>query len=229
MISKAHHFRILSCFGLGSSVWLKVWLIFQLSSLVFSITFWTWFGLPHLSIIGILQCVCTHPIDPMGIHLLSCAQNNEHIKTHDIICDTFPTIAQDVGFHMGWKQLHVFPLITFNSFCWQVDMVLTEDGICTLVNVVIINPTRMDLLFQSCAIQGFVAFDVIQAQERGYCNQHPIDQFLLLTIEIFECLHKHVYVFLHYCANAIWSFKGLEGLHVSILIIFLHKCFSITL
>jgi hypothetical protein len=45
--------------------------------------------------------MCTHPINLMGIHLLCCAQNNERTKTHDVICDTFPTIVWDVGFHMG--------------------------------------------------------------------------------------------------------------------------------
>jgi len=33
-----------------------------------------------------------------------------------------------------------------------------------------------------------------------------------LTIEIFECLHKQIDVFLHNYANVIWSLKGLEAL-----------------
>jgi hypothetical protein len=37
----------------------------------------------------------------MGIHLLRCVHGNEHIGTHDAICNTFAAIAQDVGFHMG--------------------------------------------------------------------------------------------------------------------------------
>jgi hypothetical protein len=62
------------------------------------------------------------------------------------------------------------------------------------------------------AIQGFVASNATQAKERSYHKQHPIDQFLPLAIEVFGCLHKHVDVFLHNCAIAIWSLKGLEGL-----------------
>jgi len=106
-------------------------------------------------------------------------------------------------------------------------MVLTEDGICILADVAIIHLTRADLFSQSCIIQGFVASNVIQAQERGYHDQHPINQFLPLAIKIFECLHKHADVFLQYCANAIWSFKGLEGLPLSILITFLHNFFQL--
>jgi hypothetical protein len=71
--------------------------------------------------------------------------------------------------------------------------------------------------------------DVVQAKERNYCNQHPIDQFLPLTIEVFDCLHKHADVFLHECVNAIWSLKGTKGLHLSTLVTFLCQKISITL
>jgi hypothetical protein len=71
----------------------------------------------------------------------------------------------------------------------------------TLVNIVIANPTWAYLLPQSCAAQGFVVFDAVQAKERNYHDQHPIDQFLLSIIEVFRCLDKHVNVFLHDCVN----------------------------
>jgi hypothetical protein len=102
----------------------------------------------------------------------------------------------------------VFPSTTLNSFHWWIDIVLTKNGICTLTDVVITDPTWTDLLPQSCATQGFVASDATQAKEKGYFNQHPIDQFLPLVIEVFGCLHKHVNVFLYNYANAIWNLKG---------------------
>ncbi len=49
---------------------------------------------------------CTYPIDLMGIHLLHCSHGNERTRTHDVICNIFATIVQDVNFHMGQKQLH---------------------------------------------------------------------------------------------------------------------------
>jgi hypothetical protein len=116
-----NYIQKVSCFGLGAGVWFiarPIFTTFQLSSLVFSTTLHTWFGLPHPSIAGIFQCVCTHPIDLMGIHLLHCGHGNERTRTHDVICSTFATIVQDVSFHMGQKQLHAFPSTTFNSFCW---------------------------------------------------------------------------------------------------------------
>jgi hypothetical protein len=101
--------------------------------------------------------------------------------------------------------------------------VLTKDGIHTLADVVIVDPTRTYFLLGSCAIQGFVAFDVIQTKEKNYCNRHHIDQFLPLAIEAFGWLTLHVDVFLHGYVNAIWSLKETEGLHLSTLVTFLRQ------
>jgi len=108
----------------------------------------------------------------MGIHLLCCAHGNERTWIHDAICDTFAAIVQDVNCHMGWKQLHVLLSNTFNSPCQQVDIVLTKDGIRILVDVVIVNPTRTDLLPWSCATQGFVASNAIHTKKWNYCDWH---------------------------------------------------------
>jgi hypothetical protein len=138
---------ILSCSNPRAGAYFTVRLVFwtfRLSSLNFFTTFWTfcmWFGLPHPSITNIFQCVCTHPIDPMGIHLLHCVHDNECTRTHDAILDTFAAITRDVGYHMGQKPLHALPSTTFNSSCWQVDIVFTKDGKHTLIDVVIANPT----------------------------------------------------------------------------------------
>jgi hypothetical protein len=43
--------------------------------------------------------------------------------------------------------------------------VLTKDGICTLVNIVIVDSTQKDLLHQFCTTQGFVAFDAAHAKK----------------------------------------------------------------
>jgi len=75
-----------------------------------------WFKLPYYSIVGLPQCVCTHPINPMGIQILHYAHGNKRIGTYDVIHDIFSTIVQYDGFYMGREKLHVFPLATFNSF-----------------------------------------------------------------------------------------------------------------
>jgi hypothetical protein len=89
-----------------ASAWFITWLVFPifwLFSPIFCITFHIRLGLPHPSITCILRCVCTCPIDLMGIHLLRCAYGNKCIGIHDVICDTFATIARDVKFHVGWE------------------------------------------------------------------------------------------------------------------------------
>jgi hypothetical protein len=76
----------------------------------------------------------------MGIHLLHCVHDNEAMGTHDVVHDTFVAIMWDVGFHVGWKQLHVVPSTIFNSSYQQIDIMFTKDGIRTLVDIVIVDP-----------------------------------------------------------------------------------------
>jgi hypothetical protein len=131
----------------------------------------------------------------MGIHFLHYVHGNKRIGTHETICATFTTIVRNACFHVGREQLYVLPSTTFNSSRRQFDIVLTKNGICTLADIIIADPTRMDLLPQSCTTQRFVASDVTQVKEMSYRSPHPIDQFFPLAIEVFGCLHKHVDVF----------------------------------
>jgi hypothetical protein len=174
--SKAHYAQILSCFGPRVGIWRIVRPIFPtfwLFSLFFSFAFRTWLVQPHPSIRGVSWCVCTHPINLMGIHLLRCADGNERIRTHDVIYDTFVAIAWNVGFHLGRKQLHALLSTTLNSFHQWINIMLTKNDIHILIDVVIRDPIRTDLFPRSCAIQGFVTFDAIQAKERSFHNWHP--------------------------------------------------------
>jgi hypothetical protein len=68
--------------------------------------------------------------------------------------------------------------------------VFINNNIRILANIGIANPTQADLLPRFCAIQGFIAFDATQTKKRSYHDQHFTNQFLLLTIEVFGCLHK---------------------------------------
>ncbi len=66
----------------------------------------------------------------------------------------------------------------------------TKNGIRTLVDVIIADPTQVNLLLQSCATQGFDASNVAQVKEWSYHNQHLVNQFLPLSVELFGCLYK---------------------------------------
>jgi hypothetical protein len=105
---------------------------------------------------------------------------------YDVVHNTFVAIAQDANFHMGWKQLHTLPLTTFHFSHWEVDIVITKDGIRTLANIVIANPTWMDLLTWSYTTRGFTTSKGTQTKERNYCDWHPTYHFLLLAIEALD-------------------------------------------
>jgi hypothetical protein len=125
---KTYHASILSYSNFKVGVWLMaqpIFLAFKLSYPIYS-TLCRRLRLPHPSITSLPRCVCTTPIDLVNIHLLCCTHGKERTRTHDVICDIFASIAQDASFHMEWKQLHVLPLIMFNSYCWQVKIMFTK-------------------------------------------------------------------------------------------------------
>jgi hypothetical protein len=71
---------------------------------------------------------------------------------------------------MGREQLHALPSTTFNSSCQRIDIVLTKYGIHTLADIVIVDPTQVDSLAQSCTIQRFTTSNATQAKEKSYRN-----------------------------------------------------------
>jgi hypothetical protein len=171
-ILETHHVWILSCFGLRVNTWFITWLIF--------LTFWLSSPILHNALdvpwitrsfnYSLPWCVCTHPINLMGIHLLCCTHDNKHTRTHDIVHNTFATFAWDASFHVGQEQLHVDHLIKFKSSYCQVGIVFTKDGFHTLIDIVICDPMSSELFFCSCTIQGFPTSNVAQAKERNYCD-----------------------------------------------------------
>jgi hypothetical protein len=148
-----------------------------------------------------------------------------HDAVHNILLPSHEMLAST------WNNNNYIHFLQSRStfFRYRVDIMLTKDNIHTLTNIVITNPTWADFFPQSCTTQGFTSSNASQSQKMSYCDQHSINQFLPLTIEVFGCLHKQANVFLHDCANVIWSLKGLEGLHLFILVIFFHQKISITM
>jgi len=75
----------------------------------------------------------------------------------------------------------------FNSSYEWIDIVLTKVDIHALIDIIIIDPTWVNLLPWSSVTKGFAASNTAQTKDRNYRDQHPIDQFLLLAIEVFGC------------------------------------------
>ncbi len=174
-ILDTHHAQILSCLGTRVGAWFiirPIFSTFQLSSPIFSTTLWMWLGLAHPSITSLPQCVCTHPIDPMGIHFLCCAHGNECMGTHDAIHNTFVIIVWDVGLYMGQEQLHALPLAKLNSFCWWINIVFNKDAIRTLIDIVITNPLHVDLPPQFCTRICYFQYNSNQRKELLQLTPH---------------------------------------------------------
>jgi hypothetical protein len=75
--------------------------------------------------------------------------------------------------------------------------VLSIDGVHTLVDVVIINPTRVDLVLQAAFSRGVVMKIIAQVKDGLYCNRFLTYMFFPLVIKVFRCLHQQLDEFLH--------------------------------
>ncbi len=111
---------------------------------------------------------------PYG-QFLHCVHGNERIGTPDVVCDTSLPLRGILTFtwgkisYMHFLQTHSTPHVS------RINIVLTKDGICTLVEVVVVNSTRTNLFPRSCTTQGFVVFNVAQAKKQSYCERHSIN------------------------------------------------------
>jgi len=87
-------------------------------------------------------------------------------------------------------MVHVLPSKISDSHCQQVNIIFTKDGVHTLVNLITIKPTQVDILVRSYLTQGFIASKAIHTKERSYRDQHPT-----LVVEVFGYLHKQAMLF----------------------------------
>jgi len=103
-IFETHCVQILSCFGLGAGVLVYNSINFPSLSIIFPILFhsasnMTWSTTSFNYRYPLMYVHTSHRC--YKCHFLCCAHGNEHIGTHDEVCDTFSTIAQDANFHVG--------------------------------------------------------------------------------------------------------------------------------
>jgi len=58
-----------------------------------------------------------------------------------------------------------------------------------MVNIVIADPTQVDLVSWIVLSCGVAAIVTVQAKEGFYHDQFLVDMFFLLDVEVFGCLH----------------------------------------
>jgi hypothetical protein len=91
----------------------------------------------HLS-----SCQCGHIINDLGIHLLHCPCENEHIAAHDTLRNTIAVIVLENGTHIQKEVSHLF-----SCHKWKrMEIVITINGFQTLVNIIIVNRIYINLV-----------------------------------------------------------------------------------
>jgi hypothetical protein len=133
------------CVSLATRAWLITHLStpsFCLSFVHFLTTFRIHLDIPHLKVLHLSWCQCNHTIDDLGIHLFRCPCKNECTTTHNVFWNIVATIALKSGVHAQIEVSHLFPHHT----CRQVDIVITRNNFQTLVDVVIIDSIRPNLV-----------------------------------------------------------------------------------
>jgi hypothetical protein len=60
-------------------------------------------------------------------------------------------------------------------------------GVCTLVDVVIVNLIQVDLVSRVAILKRVVVMIVTQTQDKLYIDQHARDIFLPFFVEVFGC------------------------------------------
>jgi len=147
-------------------------------ALIFFSMLQTMLGFPHFLVFSLTHCICGQLLDPMGIHLFRCANGGERTTSHDVVQDVFAYIMKDTRFHVLWEQTHIFLQPSLQSFYWQVDIVLSIDGIHTLVDVVITDFIQTYLVSQvalSCEVAVIV---MTQMKEGLHCDHYTSGSFL---------------------------------------------------
>jgi hypothetical protein len=90
--------------------------------------------------------------------------------------------------------------------------VLSINGVCTLIDIIIANSTLVDLILQVIFFHGVIAIIATHAKDNLYHDWFVVDMFFPLVVKFFGCLNQHVDGFFHQCANMTWGMKGIGSL-----------------
>ena len=113
--------------------------------------------LPHPCLATYAACSCGHPLDPLGTHLLRSARGGERTSSHDYVRDAVYHIIRESRQHAHRERTGFLP----SSAPWgrggRVDIVILDVAAGhTLVDIVVADPTRRDLV-ERAAIHDLVA------------------------------------------------------------------------
>ncbi len=101
-----------------------------------------------------------------------------------------------------WKKYN-FDRNWFQKWNWilnkkVVDIVITKNSFWTLVNVIIVDPTHIDLVQNVLMKTTYAIAIVIQNKARSYTKRAPRNDFIPLAIETYDFFHLHFSFFTFY-------------------------------
>ncbi|CAM6108781.1 unnamed protein product [Calypogeia fissa] len=134
-------------------------------------------------------CVCGHPLDPVGIHILHCSHGSKQTATHDDLRNVLTAIALDAGYHVSAEQTHVLPTVDGIPDWRRADIVFSQAGVQTLVDVVVPDPMGASIVSLAAHIFGHVAAHAVGLKEEVYAICHVEDLFYPFAVEVFGVLH----------------------------------------
>jgi hypothetical protein len=144
--------------GSKANVWLFVCLIiplFHLPSNFFTSTLHIRLGFPHPLALKVTHCFYGQPLNVVMTHLFFVPMVGNGLFPMMWFKMHLFSIVKAARFHVSHEQTHVLPppfSLVFLSMGWHH---LRIDGIRTLADVVITNPTQIDLVSQvvsSCGV-----------------------------------------------------------------------------
>ncbi len=184
---------------------------------VFSITLCTRLGFPHPLVLKMSYCICSQPLDPMGIPLVQCVHGGERMASHGVVWNAFEVITRDEKFHVSWKHTHVLQCFALQSLHRRINIVLSIDGVRMLAYIIIIDPTSDDLVLRATFSYKVIVIVATQVKDALCHDRFLMDMFLPLVVEDFRCLHQEANGFLHRYANMARAMKGTKGPLLSVL------------
>ncbi len=130
--------------------------------------------------------------------MLQCLCKSEHIIAHNTFWNVLATIALKSETHMQREVSHL-------SLChiWhQVDILIIINKFQTLTNIVIVDPTHLDMVHHALSITLHVLTTTIKKKTWSFVEHAQKNNFIPLAIEIYGHLHFHFNSFFNSCAHA---------------------------
>ncbi len=111
---------------------------------------------------------------------------------------TIASVTSKSEVHIQKEVSHLF---LHHTRRW-VDIVIIKDNFQTMADIVIADPTCLDLVKHASTMTMHVTIVTIQDKARSYTKWAPRDDFIPLAIETYGCLHPRFDSFLIICVHA---------------------------